>query len=214
MDTLSSPVSPLADPALLGGRLMQRANNREGLPEIVSGLFMLLISGLVYAGATATLGLRTILIALALLTLTSSLAGRPLLNWIRRRYLIERSGYVQFKPMERRYLALCVLIVVGVVLTFLAVRLLLPARCLLALGGLVWGSIQALLGRTIGLPRFTYVGAIIAVAGAVLSFSAVPLLLGFSILFGVYAVASLISGGAAFVRFLRQQPARDVPDER
>ena len=45
----SSSLTGSSDPNAMAKRLMQRAHNRDGLPEVAVGLIWLLLSGLIYA---------------------------------------------------------------------------------------------------------------------------------------------------------------------
>ena len=55
-----------ADPHAIAARLMQRAHNRDGLPEIAVGLIFLLSAGLIYAWAVlppASVGFKAAVLA-------------------------------------------------------------------------------------------------------------------------------------------------------
>jgi len=195
-----------ADPHAMAARLMSRAHNRDGLPEIAVGFIFLLASGLNYAQAVlprGSIGFNAAVLVLPLL-LTLMIVGSPwALKRVRRRYLIARVGYVEPKPMDRRQIGigvgLAVLVAAGL---FGGVpRLSQPDRWLLAGTGLFGGSLVALCGR---LPRFVVGGVAMAVTGVWVAFSGLPLMAGFTILFGVSGLMACISGGVVFLRFIRQ----------
>jgi hypothetical protein len=187
-------------------RLMQRAHNRDGLPEIAAGFIFLLASGWIYAQVVlprGSTGFKAAVIAFPLL-LTFLIFGSPwVLKRVRRRYLIERSGYVEHKPMGRKQIGIGIMLalLMAVALFGVVPRLSQPDRWLLAGTGLFGGALTAFCGR---LPRFVIGGVWMAAAGVLVAFSGVPLEAGFTILFGFYGLAALVSGGVVFLRFIRQ----------
>jgi hypothetical protein len=189
----SSPAPNLLDPDAMARQLMQRAHNRDGLPEIAVGSTFLLVSGLVYAQA-----------ALAFAILVPALCfGLPsLLNWTRSRYLVRRLGYVQHKPISGRQVGIGITIGVlttaamfGVVTSGLQ-----PDAWVLAGTGIVGGALEAVCGR---MPRFIIGGALMAATGLIVALSGVPLDLGFAIIFGLQGLVTLASGCLVFLRFIR-----------
>ena len=69
-----------------------------------------------------------------------------------------------------------------------------PDRWVLAGTGLAGGALAAWCGR---LPRLVIVGVVTAITGMLVAFSGVSLETGFTILFGVQGLATLLSGAAA-----------------
>jgi hypothetical protein len=207
------------DPERLGGRLMQQAWNRDGLPEIAIGLTLLLASGLIYAQTVwpkNTPGFKIAVISFAILLPVLTFSAGPLLKRLRARFLVERSGYVQYKPMQRKHLGMSILFALALaLLLFVASRLLPnPERWVLALTGILGGSLQVWAGQATGQRRFVLYGVCWAVAGALLAGSSVPFQPGMAMLFGLQGVVSLISGAIVFGRFLRKPVEESGLDER
>jgi hypothetical protein len=207
------------DPKRLGTRLIQGSWNRDGLPEIAGGLTLLLASGFIYAQAVLphnTPGFKMAVISFAILLPVLMLSTQSLLKGVRARFLLERSGYVQYKPMARKYLGAKVLIGLAMALLFFVAARLLPNpdRWLIAFTGLLGGSLQVWVGLAIGLRRFVLYGACWALTGALLAYSGIPLGPGMAILYGLQGAVSLISGAVVFGLFLRRPVEEGGPNER
>jgi hypothetical protein len=195
------------NPDVIANRLIQKAHNRDGLPEIAIGVFFLLIAGMMWL--TVIFPPRSPIYVASILGLMLTMMVVPLrLQWVlkkvRRYFLIEREGYVEFKPANRKRSAilavLALVIAVGAIIAayFGAFP---PSSWILAATGIGGGAILALAGR---LPRFYTGGAIMAAAGIVVAFARVSLEAGFVILYGLMGLLSLISGCAVLLLFLRQ----------
>jgi hypothetical protein len=203
------------DPDRLAKQLIQRAYNRDGLPEIVVGVLFLLVSGLLYAQAVlpkGTLAFRAAVLTFALGLPAAILGSESFLKWLRRRYLIRRSGYVQYAPSEPKHIRRGIAIAVGAsaLVVIMAIVVGPPGPSLVAVTGVLGGALTALSGRS---PRFIAGGAVMALAGLALAYAALPLPLGMAILFGFQGVVVLLSGGLTFARFLVRTSARPGSDE-
>lgn len=202
----ASSLAGSSDPNAVARQLMQRAYNRDGLPEIAVGLIFLLVSGLIYARDVlprGSMGFKLAVLAFALL-LPFLIFGSPwALEWVRRRYLMERVGYVQHKPIGRRWIGLVIVLaaLLALALSEVLTRLLLPDRWLLAATGLLGGALIAWCGR---LPRFLIEGVVMAATGVFLAFAGVSLEIGSTMLLGFQGLVTLVSGGVVFLRFIRQ----------
>jgi hypothetical protein len=184
---------------------MQTAHNRDGLPEIAVGLTFLLISGLTYlrvALPRGSAGFKAAVIASALLVPALGFGSSWALNWVRRHYLLERVGYVQYKPIGRRQIGFGILIAVLAALTLFGVvtRLPDPDRWLLAGTGLFGATLMACCGRQ---TRFVIGGVVMAAVGVCVAFAGVSLDIGFTLLFGFQGLVTLISGSVVFLRWIR-----------
>lgn len=117
--------------------------------------------------------------------------------------MIERVGYVQYKPIGRRQIGFGIALAALVVLVLFGIvpRLSQPDRWLLSGTGLFSGALLAWSGR---LPRFLIGGVTMAAAGAFVAFAGFSLQIGFTLLFGFQGMVSLVSGGVVFLRFIRQ----------
>jgi hypothetical protein len=103
--TSSSSFLPVGDPNAFAKRLIQRAHNRDGLPEIAVGLTFLIVGFLSYAQVVLpreSIGFKAAVLGLALLIPVLCIGAPGGLKWVRQRYLIERLGYVESKPISRR----------------------------------------------------------------------------------------------------------------
>lgn len=204
--TGSSSLLPVGDPNAIARRLIQRAHNRDGLPEIAVGLTFLLVGALSYAQVLLpreSIGFKAAVLGLALLIPVLCLGTPWALKWVRRRYLIERVGYVESKPICRRQIGIGIAFaaVAAVVLFGVITQFSQPDRWVLAGTGLFGGAIAALSGQ---LPRFVIGGVLMAATGMVIAFAGVSLQIGFAVLFGFQGLLALISGGVVFLRFMRQ----------
>src|SRR5580658_10391836 len=126
-----SPV--MEDPDRLAGRLIQRAWNRDGLPEIAIGLFFLFMSTVFAAQHFLEKewpAFRTMPVALVLIFPLTFLMPHAV-KWTRDRYLIKRAGYVEVKsPTVRGHVRMAsiaaIIAIVAVVAVVLAIRNLAP----------------------------------------------------------------------------------------
>lgn len=204
--TSSPSFPPGGDPNAIAKRLIQRAHNRDGLPEIAVGLTFLVVGALSYAQVLlphASIGFKAAVLGLALLIPVLGIGTPPALKWVRRRYLIERVGYVEANPIGRRQIGIGITfgVVAAVVLFGVVTRYSHPDRLVLAGTGLFGGAIAALSGQ---LPRFVIGGVLMAATGIVIAFAGLSLEIGFAVLFGFLGLLALISGGVVFLRFIRQ----------
>jgi hypothetical protein len=204
--TTSSSCPPVGDPNTIAKRLIQRAHNRDGLPEIAVGLIFLVVGILSYAQVLLpreSIGFKAAVLGLALLIPVLCIGTPRALKWVRRRYLIERVGYVEPKPICRRQIriGMTVAVMAAVVLFGVVTQFSQPDRWVLAGTGLFGGALAALSGQ---LPRFVIGGVLMAATGMVVAFAGVSLEIGFAVIFGFQGLLALISGGVVFLRFIRQ----------
>jgi hypothetical protein len=202
--TSSSSCPPVDDPNAIAKRLIQRAHHRDGLPEIAVGLILLVVGTLSYAQMLLpreSIGFKAAAVGLALLIPVLCIGAPRALKWVRRRYLIERMGYVEPKPICRKQIGIgiAVAVVVAVVLFAVIPQFSQPDRWILAGTGLFGGALVALCGQ---LPRFVIGGVLMAATGIAIAFAEVPLQMGFAILFGFQGLLALISGAVVFLRFI------------
>ncbi len=194
------------DPDALAKRMVQSAHTRDGLPEMRVGTSFLFFSGLIFAQAMlprGSLASKAAAVTLMLLIPLLTLGSPSLLRRIRRRYLIGKVGYVEFRPVGRRQIGLGIALAVAMVavLFLLVPRLAQPDRWFLAGTGLLGGALAAWCGRQ---TRVLAGGVLLAAAGVFVAFSGVPLEAGFALLFGFQGLITLASGSLVFLRFMRQ----------
>lgn len=211
-DSGSQPVtaSPaVQDPGRLAQRLMQRAHNQDGLPEIVIGVFSLFVSALMTAQLYAAKGSvleKTLALAMVVIITPSILVLRQIIKWFRRRYLIAREGYFESRPSRARKIRIALGITGGAAVLFCFViaakrGMVPPDRWLLAGTGVFAGLLAALNGQS---SRFAVEGLLMAVAGVAIGYSGVSLTAGLALFFGITGAMTLISGVSVLRRFLRR----------
>lgn len=207
------------DPNAIAKRLMQKAHTRDGLPEIAVGVTLLAVAGLEWlhvgtrakslADITSGLGMAILIPALAFGTQWA-------IKQARRRFLIEKVGYVEAKPVNRKQRGIVFVIAAAVaaavaIATYIFIReshsstTFSATSWLLAGTGIIGGAIAAFAGR---LPRYVIGGMIMAATGIYLAISGVSLDVGFAILYGLIGLLSLVSGCVVLLLFVRQ-PAQE-----
>jgi len=197
-----------ANPDAAVRQMMQKAQIQDGLPEIAIGLSSLVLSGLMWLQVVFRPGSAWNMVTpLGMIFVVSPMIGASpwVIRKLRRRYLIERVGYVEPKPTNRKRLAVIfgLAFVVAVVVAYVVARAKLPsASWILAETGIVFGALSAYAGRLI---RLLIVGGIMAATGIVLAFSKVSLEVGFTILYGLPGLLSLISGCLVLLLFIRRR---------
>ena len=195
------------DPDILASRLIQRAHNLDGLPEIYAGLTVIAFSGISWANgllppvspARKILFFSFLFVCLAM----CALANR-IIKGVRRRYLIDRVGYVKPRPNKPKPFLVFAMALFVAVCAALAIRGLLgreQGRWLLVFLGAVYGGGQPLLGK---LPRFYITGALSLAAGILLSLSDFSLEISTALFMDFVGVLAIISGVIVLLRFLRQ----------
>jgi len=194
-------------PNAIAQRLIQKAHNRDGLPEMVVGLLFLMTAmgnWVEMASRPRSIPFIAAILGMAVLLPILMLGSPWAIRWLRRRYLVERAGYVEFKPVNwKRFfivfaIAYAVAFAGGFVLSSTPPP---PDSWFLAATGVFSGALMAFAGR---LPRYFVGGAIMAAAGIALAVGRVPLLKGFTVLFGLTGVLSLVSGCIVLLVFLRR----------
>ncbi|MGP8175241.1 MAG: hypothetical protein ACLP7O_11940 [Terracidiphilus sp.] len=195
------------DPNVIANRLMQKAHNRDGLPEIAIGLCFLTVAFTMWMQVVfhpGSMGYTAGFWSFALLVPAMILGSQWAIKRVRRRFLIEKVGYVQLKPVNRKRsgIVIGIAFVVAIVAAFAAFKgSFPPASFVLAGTGIGGGVLAALSGR---LPRYVIGGVIMAATGILVAFSKVSLGAGFMILYGFMGVLSLISGCVVLVLFMRK----------
>ena len=200
----------MGDPDRLVGRLMQRAWTRDGVVEIIVGLFFLLLSGLLEAQHLLERA-WPIFRAIPLLVVPILIGGyliRWAIRWIRGRYLIERTGYVAFKPVSKKKrirmaLFAGILATISVAAIGVANRAHISSSSQWVLIGtaVLLGVLGPVGGREL---RFVFIGVVIAATGILLGIYNVGYDPGWTILYGVAGAILAISGAVVLIRYLRE----------
>jgi hypothetical protein len=197
-----------ADPDAAARRLMRIAHNRDGLPEIAIGTILLSAAFFIWLQVAWPRGsflYRSSWWGMMLLVVPM-IAGAPsAIKWLRRRFLIEKVGYVELKRVPRRLRLL--MIVTSIAFAAAAAmawavyrRGLPPSGWMVAGTGILWGLLAVFAGR---LPRYVIGGVLMAALGICLGLSGVSFEKGSLILYGSMGLLSLVSGCVVLLHFLR-----------
>jgi hypothetical protein len=195
-----------ADPDAAARRLMRIAHNRDGLPEIAIGTILLTSAFLVWlevAYPRGSFAYRASWWGMMLLVVPMIGGSQWVIKSVRRRFLIEKAGYVQLKPVPKRLLVIvtCVAFVIAAAMAWAVYRRALPPSGWMVAGaGIAWGLLAAYAGR---LPRYVVGGALMAAVGICLGFSRVSFEMGALILYGSMGMLSLVSGCVVLLHFVR-----------
>ncbi len=194
------------DPDAAARWLMRRAHNRDGLPEIAIGVILLTTSFLIWLEVHYPPGsFAHKASGLGIMLLVAPMIGGSqwAIKWLRRRFLIEKVGYVELKPVPRKLLIVvaCVAFLVSAAIVWSVYRRALPPNGWMVAGvGIIWGCLAVFAGR---LPRFVFGGILMAATGIFLGFSGVSFEMGSFILYGSMGILSLVSGCVALLHFIR-----------
>ena len=195
-----------ADPDASARRLMRRAHNRDGLPEISIGAILLTTAVLIWlqvAYPRGSFAYRASWWGMMVLILPMIGGSQWAIKWVRRRFLIEKVGFVELKPVPRKLLiiATCVAFVVAAAMACgLYLRGLPPSGWMIAGTGTTWGLLAAYAGR---LPRYVVGGFLMAAMAICLGFIRVSFEVGSLILYGSMGMLSLVSGCVVLLHFVR-----------
>jgi hypothetical protein len=195
-----------ADPEAAARRLMQRAHNRDGLPEIAIGAFLLAVAFLIWLQVAYWPGSPAYRASWwgMMLGMPILIGGAPwAIRRVRQKFLMNKVGYVELKPISKklRLVVACVAFVVAGVLVWAVYRRAVSSGSWLLAGtGIAWGSLAVYAGR---LPRYVVGGVLMAVVGMGLAVSGFSFERGSLILYGSMGLLSLTSGCVVLVRFVR-----------
>jgi hypothetical protein len=200
------------NPAAIANRLIQKAHNRDGLPEIAMGITFLAAAAMEWlqlASRSGSVAYKAANWGMMLLVPAIILGSQWVIKKVRRRFLVERVGYVELKPLNRRRVAIVIAIafVMATAAVLAAIRFRdssPPTAWFLAGTGMGGGVLMVLVGR---LPRLVVGGALMAATGVILAFSGISLVPGFAILYGVIGLLLCISGAVAFLSLVLKPEA-------
>jgi hypothetical protein len=195
----------MTNPDALAKRLLHRAHARDGLAEILVSLLFFWVAAFQYADWVLphrSLLFRVSDVVFALGWPAAAFLGPRGLSALRRRYLVQREGYVEHLPQPHRFRRawLAGVVAVLVVLALGAFRSS-AEFWITVFTGVGGGCLGAFCGRA---PRFYFVGAVMAAGGLAIAFARLPMAQGFFILFSVMGVLELIFGTIGWFRFLRE----------
>jgi len=205
-------------PEQIAGRLMQKAHNQDGLPEIATGLILLTFAGLyglplVFQPSSGVYKTSSYgVLAMMFLLLIPIYGSQWVIKKIRMRYLIGKVGYVKLKPLNRKQSGrlIGVVVVAAVVAAALAAALVYIIGSkhhlslwswILAGDGISGGMLACVGGRSI---RYFIAGGSMAAIGIVLALRGTSPNTGLTILFGFIGLFCLFSGSIALSILLRE----------
>jgi len=192
-------------PDAIARRLLQKAHTQDGLPEMCVGLLFLLAAPLNWMSSQldgSSMAFKDAYVGVYVLWLLLAVSIPWLIQWMRRRFLVEHEGYVALKSNKRTLIRILLVgAVVCIFLGFAALWLKLPGldRWILAALGLFVCAVWSLIGQTL---RFRIVGALNAATGILLALNGLSIEISLGIFYGVSGLASLLSGLVVFIRFL------------
>ena len=193
------------DPDAVARRLIQRAHHRDGLPEIYIGAVLLataLLLWLQIANPRGSFAYRSSSWGMMLLIAPMIGAAHWVIKWVRRRFLIEKVGFVELKPLPRKLVVIATSVAFALAAAMawaVYVHALPPGGWMVAGTGIAWGFLAAYAGR---LPRYVVGGVLMAAGGICLGFSGVSFDMGSLILYGSMGILSLVSGSVVLLRFI------------
>ena len=182
------------DPAVTAGRRAAAYWNIDGLPELYMGVIWVFAALVCMAGGKH----KWLAIGGTFAWMAATLFGQRVISGFKNRITYPRTGYVALaKPKAKLWwFPVCVL-------ACLAVLPFGPQQLVLPVTGIVGASIAVAVAATNGVRRLYYLGALFLLLGAGLGLANFELNTGFAVLFGMAGVASIISGGLTFRRYLR-----------
>ena len=196
------------DPDAAARRLIRRAHNRDGLPEIYIGAVLLATALLLWLQIGYPRGsfpYQSSSWGMMLVIAPMIGVAQWAIKWVRRRFLIEKVGFVELKPVPRKLLiiATCIALVVAASMAWAGhIHTLPPSGWMIAGTGIAWGLLAAYASR---LPRYVVGGVLMAVSGICLGLSRVSFEMGSLMLYGSMGILSLVSGCVVFLRFVRMR---------
>lgn len=210
-------------PDAIANRLINRAEYRDGLQEIAIGIMILSLGGLMLTPEVFKFFTYKAFNWGGLLLFPIGLGSQWVIRWVRKRYLIEKVGYVKLKPVNRKRLGVRLAIILGcsfviaALVTFVTFKAviathrggvathwsLIPPISWVILGmGIFGGGIMVFRVRPL---RYVIGGVVMAVMGSLLAFSGVSLNSGLAILYGFAGLLPLLSGCVVFFLFIRER---------
>ncbi len=214
---------PNESPDAIANRLMTKAEYRDGLQEIAIGIMILSLAGLMLTPEVFKFFTYKAFNWGGLLLFPIGLGSQWVIRRVRKRYLIEKVGYVKLKPVNRKLLGVRLAVILGcsfviaalvAFLTFKAVIAshrggvathwsLFPPISWVILGMGIFGG--AIMVFRVRLLHYVIGGVIMVALSIVLAFSGASLNVGLTILYGFAGLLPLVSGCVVFFLFIRKQ---------
>lgn len=203
-----------ADPAVLAFQLMHRAHLQDGLPELFIGIMLLVLGASFWVQIllVPSMMMTSLFLMLTIAFVLLCFRSTALVKWIRRRYLVERVGYIESRldePSKRRHkrkqlailLASLSLLMVIMVMDLLNILPLNLGRSIILFLGIVFCGAFLSFGTAY---RFKVNGILALIAGLFLAFREPPLQTAVASFLTAVGSVNLISGLFVFFRFMRR----------
>jgi hypothetical protein len=199
------------DPLLDAHIRSQRYWNVDGLTDIATGTWVLLVALCLYGISHTQRGTpgRVVLVLVFAFGLPTVLllSGR-LIVAIRRRFTYQRTGFVEYRRLDRR--AWIAGIALAAVLALLLVGLMRSGAnwmtTLFVLQGVVPGACAIYFGRLVRLTRFQVYGLLYILAGIAVALVAPGLEEGMTAFWATMGAVHLLAGALTLWRYLRLHP--------
>ncbi|HMD76038.1 MAG TPA: hypothetical protein VKG86_01555 [Terracidiphilus sp.] len=213
------------DPNVIANRLINKAEYRDGLREIVIGVLILMFASLTGSEVIfkpGSFGSKATFWGMMLLLSMLGFGSQWAIKKVRKRFLIGKMGYVKLKPVNRKRLGIRLGIILGLSFVIAALAAFAMFKVVIAPhrggGGVIWGFFPpagwafvgtgiiggAVMVFRVRLLRYAIGGVIMAVMGILLAFNRVSLPVGLTTLYGFAGLLALLSGCVVFLLFLRQ----------
>jgi len=183
----------------------------DGIVEIsVGGLFLFLgvYFYLQFALKAGSILLVALQIGFVLLLVGGIYLSRFLVDKLKSRLTIPRTGYVSYKPASRkqRLVSIGIVCLIAAINAALFLTTPLSLNWVPAITGLIVGSLWLISAFRVGLLRF-YLQSILAyLLGVILSISNLEIYLGLALFYGILGFVLVFSGGWTLAAYLRHHP--------
>lgn len=186
----------------------------DGIGELAGGGMFLLLAA--YFGIPQFLGENNLLSvvlqsSLVLVLIGGIFAVRWLVTALKTRLTYPRTGYVEYRvdrknALRTRTLAMAFAMVMAFLMVQLAGSVQLVDSTVLVTGVVVGAVFMLLRGKSYGVQRFYFLGAVSAILGVVLSLGKLPNAYALAAFYGLMGLAVMVSGGLMLFRYLRENP--------
>lgn len=183
----------------------------DGVVEIsIGALFLILglyfyLQFLLPSGSLLLIGLQ---VGFVFLLVGAIYLSRSLVNKLKSRLTIPRTGYVSYKRASRtqRMVSIGIVCFIAGINVVLFVTTPLSLNWVPAITGLIVGSLWLISAFRVGLLRF-YLQSILAyMLGVILSVSNLDIYLGLTLFYGILGCVLLLSGGWTLAAYLHRHP--------
>ena len=183
----------------------------DGIVEIsIGALFLILglyfyLQFLLPTGSLLLIGLQ---VGFVFLLVGAIYLSRSLVNKLKSRLTIPRTGYVSYKRASRtqRLVSIGIVCFIAGINVVLFLTTPLSLNWVPAITGLIVGSLWLISAFRVGLLRF-YLQAILAyLLGVILSMSNLDIYLGLALFYGILGCVLLLSGGWTLAAYLHHHP--------